>query len=131
MDSPRRLIACALVAMTCLGLLPPGALAQRQAVVEVTPPDARPARGTDIYDVGAGVITAARMPFNAVLCGLGTAAGTLLFVVTFGSAYQASVRAIEEGCVSQPWIVRGEDLRPVGAPGIYPRRAPDGSTGRW
>jgi len=130
MDASRRLIACTLVAVALLGLVPLRALAQQQAVVEVMPAEAPPARSTDIYDVGAGVITAARIPFNVALCGLGTAAGTVLFLITLGSAYKASTRAVEEGC-AQPWIVRGDDLRPAGAPGIFSRRASETTSGRW
>lgn len=119
MHSTRRMIACTLVALALLGVAPLRALAQ-QAVVEVLPPEPEVARSADIYDVGAGVITAARMPFNAAICGLGAVAGSVLFLITFGSAYKGSVRAFEEGC-AQPWIVRGDDLRPQGAPGIFPR----------
>jgi hypothetical protein len=77
------------------------------------------ARGTDIYDVGAGVVTAAKAPFNVALCALGGAMGTALFLMTLGSAYKASTRVIEEGC-AQRWVIRGDDLRPRGAPGIFP-----------
>ena len=121
MDVTRRLIACTLVAVAVLGFWPLRAPAQ-QAVVEVMPPEPPPARSTDIYDVGAGVVTAARIPFNVALCGLGTAAATILFLATLGSAHKASTRAVEEGC-AQPWIVRGDDLRPHGAPGVFTRGA--------
>lgn len=130
MDASRRLIACMLVVVAALGLCPLRALAQQPTVVEVMPAEPPPARSTDIYDVGAGVVTAARMPFNVVLCGLGAAAGTALFFLTFGSAYKASTRAVEEGC-AQPWIVRGDDLRPRGAPGAFSRGATDTPSGRW
>ena len=130
MDASRRLIACTLAVVAVLGLLPLRVLAQQPAVVEVLPPEPPPARGTDIYDVGAGVVTAARMPFNVALCGLGTAVATLLFFATLGSAYKASTRAVEEGC-AQPWIVGGDDLRPRGTPGVFSRGASDRSSGRW
>ena len=42
MDVSRRLIACTLVAVALLGLVPLRALAQQQAVVEVMPPEAPP-----------------------------------------------------------------------------------------
>jgi hypothetical protein len=139
MKPSRRVIACALVVLAFVATGVPRALAQPTAVappappvavVEVMPSEPQPARSRDIYDVGAGVVTVAKAPFNAALCGLGAALGTLLFVITFGSAYRASTRAIEEGC-AQPWIVRGEDLRPEGPPGIFPRRTYDPSRGRW
>lgn len=125
----RRVIACALVAIVFLVEVP-SALAQApppppaSAAVEVMPAEAQVARSADIYDVGAGVITAARMPFNVALCGLGAVTGTALFMLTLGTAYKATTRTIEEGC-AQRWILRGEDLRPRGAPGIFPERASD------
>ena len=131
MNVHRRVIACALVAVVVLGQVP-SALAQAPppppapaapAVVDVVPPEGQMARSPDIYDVGAGVVTAARMPFNVALCGLGTVVGTALFLLTLGTAYKATTRTIEEGC-AQRWILRGDDLRPRGAPGI-PDRASD------
>jgi hypothetical protein len=128
----RRVTACALVATMVLVQVP-SALAQAPApspapsapaVVEVMPAEAQTGRSTDIYDVGAGVITAARMPFNVALCGLGAVTGTALFLLTLGTAYKATTRTIEEGC-AQRWILRGEDLRPRGAPGIFPERSSD------
>ena len=120
----RHVLACTLVAMVFLGPLP-SALAQAPAptVVEVMPPE-RPADQSDIYDVGATVATVARAPFNAALCGLAGVTGTVLFVLTFGSAYRATTRVLEEGCAHR-WIIRGDDLRPRGGPGILPDRAPD------
>jgi hypothetical protein len=127
MQPHRRVIACALV-VVLFGPLAPSALAQQPApppvpppqpaVVEVMPPEGQMVRGTDIYDVGAGVVTVAKAPFNVALCGLGTAMGTALFLITFGSAYKATTRVIEEGC-AQRWIIRGDDLRPRGAPGVF------------
>jgi hypothetical protein len=126
----RGVIACALTTVIVLGPIAPRAHAQQPAppvpasappmvVVEVPPADRPMTRGTDIYDVGAGVVTAAKAPFNVILCGLGAVAGTAVFVLTFGSAYKATTRAIEEGC-AQRWVIRGDDLRPRGAAGILP-----------
>src|SRR5712692_808558 len=91
MNDRRRVLAGALVALVFLGVLPPSTLAQQSAppplpasapaVVEVMPPEQPAAHRADIYDVGAGVVTAARMPFNLALCGLGAVTGTVLFVV--------------------------------------------------
>jgi hypothetical protein len=132
MNVHRRVIACALVAIVVFGQVP-SALAQAPApppapaapaVVEVMPAESQVGRSVDIYDVGAGVLTAARMPFNVALCGLGAVTGTALFLLTLGSAYKATTRTIEEGC-AQRWVLRGEDLRPRGAPGILPERSSD------
>ena len=139
MNDRRRVLAGALVALVFLGVLPPSTLAQQSAppavpapqpaVVEVMPPEQPAAPRADIYDVGAGVVTAARMPFNAAICGLGAVVGTALFVITLGTAYRATTRVFEEGC-AQRWIVRGDDLRPRGAPGILPDHSSDSYSGR-
>ena len=131
MNSTRRVIAWALVGVFLFGPLseafaqqPASQLAPPSGVVVemVTPePEPEPTRGRDIYDVGAGVVTVAKAPFNVALCGLGGIFGTSLFLLTFGSAYKASTRVIEEGC-AQKWIVSGDDLRPRGGPGFSPDR---------
>jgi len=133
MNSTRGVIACALVAVMLCGPVAE-ALAQQPAspaaapppgvVVEMVTPDPPPVRGRDIYDVGAGVVTVAKAPFNVVLCALGGGLGTALFLLTFGSAYKASTRVIEEGC-AQRWILSGDDLRPRGATGIFPDHTSD------
>ena len=73
--------------------------------------EAPPEHGVDAYDVGAGVLTAIRMPFNVGLCALGSLVGTVLFGLTVGSAQKGTTRIVEQGC-SGPWITTGEDLRP-------------------
>jgi len=128
MNHLRRVIACMLVAVflgqvpSALGQTPPPPPAP--AVVEVMPAEPPVTRNADVYDVGAGVVTAARIPFNIALCGLGAAVGTALFLITLGTAYKATTRTIEEGC-AQRWIIRGDDLRPRGAPGVLPERGSD------
>ena len=129
MNHHRRVIACTLVALVFLAQVP-SALGQAPppppapAVVEGMPAEQQIARGADLYDVGAGVVTAGRIPFNLALCALGAATGTALFLLTLGTAYKATTRVFEEGC-AQRWIIRGEDLRPRGAPGVLPDRASD------
>ena len=140
MNWTRGVIACALVTVILSGPLS-GALAQQPAaqptapppavpapppgvVVEMVTPEPPPMRGRDVYDVGAGVVTVAKAPFNVALCGLGGVVGTALFLLTFGSAYKASTRVLEEGC-AQKWIVSGDDLRPRGGSGIFPDRTSD------
>ena len=139
MNEGSRVLASALVALVFLGMLPPSTLAQQSAppavpasqpaVVEVMPAEQPAAHRADIYDVGAGVVTVARMPFNVAICGLGAVTGTALFVLTLGTAYRATTRVFEEGC-AQRWIVRGDDLRPRGAPGILPDHTSDTYSGR-
>jgi hypothetical protein len=141
MSSSRGLITFALVVVILFGPLsealaqfpplppppPPPVVAAPPSgvVVEMVTPEPQPAtHGRDIYDVGAGVVTAAKAPFNVVLCGLGGIVGTSLFLLTFGSSYKASTRVIEEGC-AQKWIVTGDDLRPRGLPGIFPDHTSD------
>ena len=128
MTHRRRVIACMLVAVflsqvsSALGQAPPPPPAP--AVVEVMPAEPPLTRNADVYDVGAGVVTVARMPFNIALCALGSAVGTALFLITLGTAYKATTRTFEEGC-AQRWIIRGDDLRPRGAPGVLPERGSD------
>jgi hypothetical protein len=132
MNDIRRVITWTLVAVLALGALPQSGFAQAPApppppapaAVEVAPPDRPVTRGPDVYDVGAGVVTAARMPFNVALCALGGVVGTVIFALTLGSAYKASTRAVEEGCAHR-WILSGDDLRPHGSPGMFPDRPTD------
>lgn len=106
--SLRLLAACLIAAIVLAGPLQP--LVGAQPSDPVAGPDGA-RRAPDAYDVAAGVVTVARAPFNAALCVLGTGVAAALFVVTFGSAYKASTRVVEEGCRG-PWVVRGDDLRP-------------------
>ena len=72
-------------------------------------------RGADAYDVGAGVLTVLKAPFNVVRCVLGGAVGLSLFVATVGSGHRVATRAVEQGC-GGPWVIRGDDLRPEDGP---------------
>jgi hypothetical protein len=138
MNEGRRVLAGALVVMVLVGLVPRSAPAQQPAppaaqpsqptVVEVMPPEA-PAPRVDAYDIGAGVLTAARIPFNIALCGLGSVASLTLFAITLGSAYRATTRVFEEGC-AQRWVLHGDDIRPRGRPGILPDGSSEGYYGR-
>ena len=119
MNSIRGVAAWVLVAVMLLGPIQPGAWAQQPAqpsqpdpTQDVAKEDGPTSRGIDGYDVGAGVLTVLRLPFNVALCAVGSVVGTALFVMTLGSAYKASTRVVEEGCV-QKWVVRGHDLRPL------------------
>jgi hypothetical protein len=133
MNEGRRPLASALVVLVLMGLVPSTAPAQQPAppavqpsqptVVEVMPPEA-PAPGPDIYDVGAGVLTVARIPFNVAICALGGVASLTLFAITLGSAYRATTRVFEEGC-AQRWVLRGDDIRPRGRPGVLPEGSYD------
>ncbi len=118
MDSIRGVVAWVLVSVMLLGPIAPGALAQQSvepsqpdSTQDVVKDDGQAWHGIDGYDVGAGVVTVLRLPFNVALCAVGSAVGTALFALTLGSAYKASTRVVEEGC-AQKWVVRGHDLRP-------------------
>lgn len=112
--SLRVLAAWAMAVVVAVGPLQPLAQAQDAGAPAATPGHDGAPRRPDAYDVAAGVVTVARAPFNAVLCVLGTGLAAALFVITFGSAYKASARVVEEGC-GGPWVVRGDDLRPDAA----------------
>ena len=121
MNSTRGVIAWVLVAVMLLAPIAPGALAQQPAqpaqpaqpdpAQDVVKDDGQAWHGIDGYDVGAGVLTVLKLPFNVALCAFGGVVGTALFAITLGSAYKASTRVVEEGC-AQKWFVRGHDLRP-------------------
>lgn len=127
MNNTRSLIACTLSALILLGPLVPAARAQQPApapapqprpaaqpvlMPDVVKEDSAARRPFDAYSVGAGVLTAARIPFNIGLCALGSAVGTTLFLLTLGSAYRATTRVFEEGC-AQKWVVHSDDIRPA------------------
>ena len=69
----------------------------------------------DFYDVTAGVATAFLIPGRAITCVMGGGAGLVVLLLTFGTAYRAATRALEEGCGGK-WIVKGEDLMPSDSP---------------
>jgi len=126
----RGVIASMLAAMILLGSVPAVSVAQQPPPPPppvlmpdvVKDDDSATLRPFDLYSVGAGVFTVARIPLNIGLCALGTVVGSGLFLVTLGSAYRASTRVFEEGC-AQKWLVRGDDLRPVrGSSGIFESR---------
>jgi hypothetical protein len=91
---------------------PPAMQAAPPPPPEETRYEARPRR-TDAYDVGAGVLTVVKAPFNVITCGLGGIFGATIFAVSLGSAYKATTYLIEEGC-GGPWLIRGDDIRPEG-----------------
>jgi hypothetical protein len=110
-----RLVALvAVIAVALGGPLAPVAVAQQPMTADLVPErlaETPRERGIDAYDVGAGVITVLKAPFNVGLCVLGTALGLTLFGLTLGSGYQASTRVVEEGCATK-WRVTGDDIRP-------------------
>src|SRR5947207_11691338 len=124
----RGVIASMLAAMILSGSVPAVSVAQQPPPPPPPPPVLMPdvvkedsvnVRPFDLYSVGAGVFTVARIPLNIGLCALGTVVGSGLFLATFGSAYRASTRVFEEGC-AQKWLIRADDLRPArGSPGIF------------
>jgi hypothetical protein len=70
----------------------------------------RQARGHAGHAVGVVLVNAFHVPGKAILCALGGIAGTGLLLVTFGSAYRATARVVEEGCGGK-WVVTADDLR--------------------
>jgi hypothetical protein len=111
-----RSMALVLVAATALG----GALAPYVAAQQPTMP-AQPDPYADqqrmdsewnaAYATGAVIANFVYVPGKAILCGLGSATGFGLLVVTFGSAYRAASGIAHEGCAGR-WLLRGDDLRP-------------------
>jgi hypothetical protein len=76
----------------------------------------------DIYSVGAGVLTVARMPFHVALCALGLGVSAALLGATFGSAYRETSRVMDEGC-GGPWYVSSRDIRPLrSTTGLFDQR---------
>ena len=104
MNWTRRTTVWVLVAVFVLGPASPWALAQEpppaptEIVSDMTRESPQPRR-TDMYDVGAVAATVLKVPGNVLTCTVGGIFGTALFLATLGSAYKASTRVIEEGCV--------------------------------
>jgi hypothetical protein len=130
MTTTRGVIASMLTATILMASLPTASLAQQPAppppavlMPDVVKDDTGQAvTPFDLYSVGAGVFTVARLPFNVALCAVGVGVGAGLFAVTFGSAYRATTRVLEEGC-AQKWVVRSRDIRPLrGTSGIFEAR---------
>ena len=112
-----RSIALLLVAaLTLAGPLAPYAAAQQPTAPPAQPDPYAGQRGMDsewngAYATGAGIANVVYVPGKAILCGLGSAAGFGLLVVTFGSGYRAASGIAHEGCAGR-WFLRGDDLRP-------------------
>jgi hypothetical protein len=129
MTTIRDVIASMLTATILVALLPTASLAQQPApppavlMPDVVKDDTGPGVSQfDLYTVGAGVSTVARLPFNIALCAVGVGVSAALFAATFGSAYRATTRVLEEGC-AQKWVVRSRDIRPLrGTSGIFEAR---------
>ena len=118
----RAVTVCLVLVLALTGPLAPFASAQQPTA----PPPAQPPQmfqedvkplppreGTDIYDVGAVIATAAGFPPKAALCALGVAVGMAAFALTFSARPDAAAAIVDEGCGGKtPWIVRGRDIRP-------------------
>ncbi len=117
-----RLIAVvAVLALVLAGPLAPLVAAQQPTApprTDLYPDGTTERQGPDVYDAGAVAATAIGMPLKAGICALSGALGLALLVATFGSAYKASTRTVEEGC-GQKWILTGDDLRPDRASRAY------------
>lgn len=128
----RRVVAVSLVVSFLAGPLAPLASAQQPTppqpdVFKETMKASEPpvARGDDVrldetfYDITAGVMTGFLVPGRAITCAAGGGVSILVLLLTFGSAYKAATRVLEEGCGGK-WIVRGEDLMPDRPPIMPP-----------
>jgi hypothetical protein len=105
----RWVAACVAVALLMIVPLQPVLAAAQQKKSNASKPP------TDAYDVGAAIMTVVGAPLKGAVCLLGGAAGTTLFLATFGYADRESAAVIREGC-DQRWLVRGEHLRPDPGP---------------
>ena len=112
-----RSISLAVVLSLVLG----GPLAPFAAAQQAAPPAAmqdavntneRNDASSPAYDVGAGVANVAYVPGKVFLCGLGVVAGTVVLLLTFGTAYRTAAAVGEEGCGGR-WVLTGDDLRPT------------------
>ena len=112
-----RSISLAVVLSLVLG----GPLAPFAAAQQSAPPAAmqdavktneRNGASSPAYDVGAGVANVAYVPGKVFLCGLGVVAGTVVLLLTFGTAYRTAAAVGEEGCGGR-WVLTGDDLRPT------------------
>ncbi|HSF06908.1 MAG TPA: hypothetical protein VLG10_14070 [Methylomirabilota bacterium] len=107
--SVRLVAACVAVALWVTVPLQPMLAAAQQKKSNVAK------QPTDGYDVGAAIMTVVGAPLKGAVCLIGGAAGTALFLTTFGYADRQSAAVIREGC-DQRWLVRGEHLRPDPGP---------------
>ena len=83
----------------------------RRTAMEPTPETPAAYEDASIaYDVGAVAANAFYVPGKAILCVFGTAAGTGIMAVTFGSAYGGAAGFVREGCGGR-WVVTGDDIR--------------------
>ena len=109
----RLMAVVAVVTFALGGPLSPIALAQQSVSPELIQErlkESPPEHGIDGYDVGAGVLTALKLPFDVGLCMFGTLLGATLFALTLGSGYKATTRVVEQGCATK--VVTGDDIRP-------------------
>lgn len=119
-----RVVAVAMmVTLLLAGPLAPLAAAQQPAppaqpdVFKETMKSAPPPSEGDVqlnetfYDVAAGAATAVLVPGRVITCVAGAGLGSVLLLLTFGTAYKAFGSLLTEGCDGK-WIVSGRDLMP-------------------
>ena len=116
-----KLLARSISLAVVLSLVLGGPLAPFAAAQQSAPPAAmqdavktneRNDASSPAYDVGAGVANVAYVPGKVFLCGLGVVAGTVVLLLTFGTAYRTAAAVGEEGCGGR-WVLTGDDLRPT------------------
>jgi len=96
-------------------LAPLTANAQMQPPPPGTPPPPPPVFVSGPYQptqgdrVGAGFLNVVYVPGKAIVCSLGAVASAGLMLLTFGSAYHASVDLFNEGCGGK-WVLSPYDV---------------------
>ena len=110
-------VAAALLAGSLLA--PLAANAQMQSAPPPPPPGTPPPppplfvsgpyQPTQGDRVGAGFLNVVYVPGKAIVCSLGAVASAGLMLLTFGSAYHASVELFNEGCGGK-WVLSPYDV---------------------
>ena len=91
---------------------PPPATYQMQPPPPGTPPPvflSGPYQPTKGDRVGAGFLNVVYVPGKAIVCSVGAVASAGLMLLTFGSAYHASVDLFNEGCGGK-WVLSPYDV---------------------
>jgi len=108
-------VATALLAGSSLAPLAANAQMQPPPPPPGTPPPPPPVFVSGPYQptqgdrVGAGFLNVVYVPGKAIVCSLGAVASAGLMLLTFGSAYHASVDLFNEGCGGK-WVLSPYDV---------------------
>ncbi|PWU25656.1 MAG: hypothetical protein C5B48_00255 [Candidatus Rokuibacteriota bacterium] len=118
-----QMLCAAVAGLLILGspLAPIAAMAQMTPATPPPPPGIPPPPPPALREptrgdaAGAAALNIVYVPGKAIECGAGTLAGTLLMLLTFGSAYHAAVSIFQEGCAG-PWMLTPYDVSGVRPP---------------